>query len=103
MAGSDRRTRDAAIGLDRQFRSTVLRRSLDGARHILDALLTAAGVGHPPGARVRVTTGPLRGRTATVVGVRWNEDGPPTGYDIHADEETVTVGEADITVPDERQ
>jgi hypothetical protein len=102
LAGSDRRARDAAVGLDRQFRSTVLRGSLDGARHILDAVLAAAVAGHPPGTRVRVTAGPLRGHSATVVGVRWSADGPPTGYDLHAAGVTVTVGGADVTVPDER-
>jgi hypothetical protein len=37
-----------------------------------------------------------------VVGVRWSADGPPTGYDLHAAGVTVTVGGADVTVPDER-
>jgi hypothetical protein len=103
LAGSDRRIRDAATGLDRQFRSTVLRRSLDGARHVLDAVLTAAGAGHPPGTRARVTTGSLRGRIATVVGANWTGEGPPTGYEIHVDGTAATVGEGDITVQGDDQ
>jgi hypothetical protein len=38
-AVADWRMRDAAKVLDRQFRTVVLRRSLDGARHTLDAVL----------------------------------------------------------------
>jgi hypothetical protein len=45
LAGADRRLRDAATELDGQFRSTVLRRSLDGARQTLDAVLSPDDAG----------------------------------------------------------
>ncbi|MEV4281943.1 hypothetical protein [Actinoplanes xinjiangensis] len=73
----DRRIRDAAITLGRVLRSTSLRDSVDGARHILDAVLVEPWEGDPPGARV-VTDGGLR----TVTGVRWEHTGPPAGYDL---------------------
>jgi hypothetical protein len=91
VAGSDRRIRDVSIGLDRQLRSTVLRGSLAGTRHILDAVLASAVAGHPPGTRVRITTGPLRGQPATVVGLRWSAEGPPIGYEVHAGAGTAAV------------
>ncbi|GAA4724907.1 hypothetical protein [Phytohabitans rumicis] len=79
-AGPDRRVRDVAITLGRELRAVSLRGSVDGVRHILDALLVEAYEGHPPGARVRV--GDL---AATVVGVRWSRTGPPTGYEVRLD------------------
>ncbi|GIE80543.1 hypothetical protein Aph02nite_64930 [Actinoplanes philippinensis] len=75
--GADRRLRDAAITLGRVLRSTSLRGSVDGARHILDAVLVEPYEGDPPGARVSVD-----GRTRTVTGVRWERTGPPAGYDL---------------------
>lgn len=79
-AGADRRVRDAAITLGRELRSTSLRGSLAGVRHILDAVLVEACEGHPPGARVRVG-----GLAATVVGARWGQAGPPSGYEVRLD------------------
>lgn len=76
----DWRVRDAALTLGRELRSVSLRGSLDGVRHILDALLVAAYEGHPPGTRVRVPAGP-----GTVVGVRWQSAGPPVGYEVRLD------------------
>jgi hypothetical protein len=89
----DRRVRDAAITLGLEFRAVALRRSLDGARHTLDALLVAAHEGHPPGTRVRIRSGPDRGRTGTVVGAGWRPTGPPTGYAVRAD-----AGGSDLTL-----
>lgn len=79
-AGTDRRVRDAAIALGRELRSTSLRNSLDGARHILDALLVEPYHCHPPGTRVRVG-----GQPGTVVGAGWEQTGPPTGYQVRLD------------------
>ncbi|MEU4159122.1 hypothetical protein [Actinoplanes sp. NPDC026670] len=76
-SGTDRRLRDAAITLGRVLRSTSLRGSVDGARHILDAVLVEPYEGDPPGARVTAD-----GRTRTVIGVRWERTGPPVGYDL---------------------
>jgi len=78
--GADRRTRDAAVALDRELRSTSLRGSVDGVRHILDALLVEPHDGPPPGTRVRVG-----GVAGTVVGARWGRSGPPTGYEVRLD------------------
>ena len=84
-AGPDRRVRDAAITLGRELRSTSLRASLDGARHIFDALLVEPYDCHPPGTRVRVAD-----RSGTVVGARWEPTGPPTGYQVRLDAEQVS-------------
>jgi len=101
LASGERRVRDAATGLDRELRSVVLRHSLDGARQTLDAVLTAAFDGHAPGTRVRIAAGQHAGRTGTVVGAHWQPaGGPPTGYEIRTDPETVTVSGADIATPD---
>ncbi|MDG4832543.1 hypothetical protein O7627_25005 [Solwaraspora sp. WMMD1047] len=81
-ASPDRRVRDAATTLGRELRSTSLRGSLDGVRHILDALLVEPYGGHPPGIRVAVER-----RTGTVVGARWGRTGPPTGYEVRLDTE----------------
>jgi hypothetical protein len=89
-AGSDRSLRDAAITLGRDFRTMIPRRSLDGARNILDALLVAANGGYPPGTLVRVLTGPAKGSTATVVGASWQRTGPPTGYRVRSEAEAAT-------------
>jgi hypothetical protein len=93
-ASPDRRVRDAATILGRELRSTSLRGSLDGVRHILDALLVEPDGGHPPGTRVRI--GDL---TGTVVGARWGRTGPPTGYEVRLDAEpgTRTVPGTDLT------
>jgi hypothetical protein len=80
--GTDRRVRDAAIALGRELRSTSLRGSLDGARHILDALLVEPYDCHPPGTRVHVGD-----RPGTVVGTHWDRTGPPTGYRVRLDTE----------------
>jgi hypothetical protein len=80
--GPDRRARDAAITLGRELRSTSLRGSLDGVRHILDALLVEPYDGHQPGTRVRAG-----GLSGTVVGARWTPAGPPTDYQILLDTE----------------
>ncbi len=79
-AGPDRRARDAAVDLARELRSTSLRGSLDGARHILDALLVEPYGCHPPGTRVRVGD-----RSGTVVGADWARTGPPTDYRVRLD------------------
>lgn len=84
-AHPDRRVRDAAITLGRELRSTSLRSSLDGVRHILDALLVEPYDCHPPGTRVRVGH-----RSGTVVGARWEQTGPPTGYQVRLDTEPGT-------------
>jgi len=84
-ASADRRVRDAAITLGRELRSTSLRNSLDGARHILDALLVEPYECHPPGTRVRVG-----GRPGTVIGAQWEQTGPPSGYRIRLDSESDT-------------
>jgi hypothetical protein len=84
-AATNRQVRDAAITLGRQFRTTILRRSLEGARHTLDALLAAAHDVHPPGTRVRVLTGPHQGQTATVIGIQWPATGAPRAYQIRTD------------------
>jgi hypothetical protein len=81
-AATDRRVRDAAVTLGRELRSTSLRGSLDGARHILDALLVEPYDCYPPGTRVRVGD-----RSGTVVGARWEQTGPPTGYQVRLDTE----------------
>ncbi len=98
-ASADRAARDAAVTLDRVFRTVILRRSVDGVRHILDALLVTAHEGHAPGARVTVARGPHAGRTGTVVGAAWRPTGPPTSYELHpdADPTTVPVDPADVT------
>ncbi|HEX8347122.1 MAG TPA: hypothetical protein VF657_20650 [Actinoplanes sp.] len=92
-ADPDRRIRDAAITLGAELRSTSLRKSLDGVRHTLDALLVEPYGGHPPGARVRVGH-----RSGTVVGAHWEQVGPPTGYQVHLDAEpgTHVVPSADL-------
>ncbi|WP_305783651.1 hypothetical protein [Symbioplanes lichenis] len=84
---AERPARDAAIALARELRSTSLRGSREGARHVLDALLVEAYDCLPPGAEIQV-----RERPGTVVGVRWGQDGPPTGYEVRfADEPGVHV------------
>jgi len=101
-AGQDRRVRDAAVSLSHVFRTTILRRSLDGARHTLDALLVAAHDGHAPGTRVRILTGPHRGGDATIVGVQWPRSGPPPAYAARVDEGSAIViaGVEDIAILD---
>lgn len=98
-AADDRRVRDAAITLGRQFRTTILRRSFEGARHTLDALLVAAYDGYAPGTRVRLL-GPHHGQAATVVGVHWPATGIPCSYQVRTDNDpaTVTVSADDISV-----
>jgi hypothetical protein len=97
-AAHDRRARDAAITLGRQFRTTVLRRSLEGARHTLDALLVAADGTHAPGTRVRLLSAPHDGPAATVVAVEWLPTGAPRSYQVQIDEgsATFTVGLDDV-------
>lgn len=90
-ASTDRSVRDAAITLGREFRTTVLRRSVDGARQTLDALLVIAHDGHPPGTWVRTASGP-----AVVVGARWRRTGPPTHYEIRSGGVTTVVAADDV-------
>jgi hypothetical protein len=94
--------RDAAITLGREFRAVILRRSLDGARHTLDAVLLAGHDGHRPGTRVRITTGPASGHAATIVGASWPQAGPPTTYEVHDDSgaTTLTVKPTDLAALD---
>jgi hypothetical protein len=98
----DRQVRDAALILGHQFRTTILRRSLEGARHTLDALLIAAHDGYPPGTRVHLLTGPHQGRAATVTGIHWPATGTPHLYRLRIDEgpTSVTVSVDDIGVLD---
>ncbi len=102
-AAYDRQARDAAITLGRQFRTTILRRSLEGAQHTLDALLVAAHDGHPPGARIRMLTGPHRGQAATVIGIQWPATGAPHAYQIRIDDgpAILTVSVDDIGILDQ--
>jgi hypothetical protein len=107
-AAQDRRVRDAAITLGRVFRTTVLRRSLEGARHTLDALLVAAHDGHAPGTRVRILAGPHGDGDATIgdatiVGVQWPESGPPHAYAIRVDQgrSVVIAGVDDFAILDQ--
>jgi hypothetical protein len=93
VVGADRRTRDVAVTLDRVFRTMILRRSVDGVRHILDALLVTphqgqAHGGFAPGTRVRIARGPQAGRSGTVVGAAWRPTGPPIGYEVRADSDS---------------
>jgi hypothetical protein len=70
-------TRVEAISRDPGPRAVDLRSSLPGARQTFDAVLLAAHRLKVPGARVGIG-----GRTATVVGARWPESGPPTAYEV---------------------
>jgi hypothetical protein len=92
----DRHVRDAAIALGRELRSTSLRSSVDGTRHVLDAVLVEAYECHPPGTRVTIG-----GREGTVLGANWDPTGPPTGYEVRLDEDptTRTVPVGDIAAP----
>lgn len=85
QSSADWRVRDAARTLGRELRSVSLRGSLDGVRHILDALLVAAYEGHAPGTRVRVRYGSAAGSTGVVAGVCWPPAGPPSGYEVRLD------------------
>jgi hypothetical protein len=84
-ASPDRAARDAAVALGGELRSTSLRGSLEGVRHILDALLVEAYECHPPGTRMHVG-----GQPGTVVGATWEPSGPPTGYEVRLDTDPVT-------------
>lgn len=84
-AAVDRQVRDPATALGRELRSTSLRGSLDGVRHILDAVLVEAYECHPPGTRVQVG-----GRPGTVIGASWEQAGPPVGYEVRLDEDPTT-------------
>jgi len=77
-AGTDRRMRDAARTLDREFRTVVLRHSVDGARQTLDAVLAGVESAIAPGTRVRLANG----TDTIVVGARWAASGPPTAYEV---------------------
>src|SRR5262249_18383065 len=57
-------------------RTVALRKSLDGARQTLDAVLVAPYEGHAPGTKLDA---------GIVVGVRWAQTGPPTGYELDTD------------------
>nr|WP_296065390.1 hypothetical protein [uncultured Actinoplanes sp.] len=71
---------EVAITLGHELRTVSLRGSLPGARHTLDAVLLGAHRLKAPGTRIS-----LGGRTATVVGARWPESGPPTAYEVRLD------------------
>ncbi len=94
-ASPDRLVRDAATTLGQEFRTVILRRSFDGARHTLDAVLVTAYEAHAPGTRVRMLAGPASGRAATIVGVRWPRTGPPIRYELRIDTGDATL-EADV-------
>jgi hypothetical protein len=100
-AAADRPTRDAATTLGRPFRTTVMRRSWEGARHTLDALLIAAHGGSAPGDRVRLLAGPHEGRVATVTAIGWASTGAPGHYEVRVDPgaTTLTVNVDDIGIP----
>ncbi|GAA2606426.1 hypothetical protein [Paractinoplanes durhamensis] len=68
------------IALGQELRTVSLRGSLPGARQTLDAVLLAAHRLKAPGAPIT-----LGGRTATVVGARWPESGPPCAYEVRVD------------------
>ncbi|NMO52854.1 hypothetical protein HH310_16855 [Actinoplanes sp. TBRC 11911] len=68
---------EATITLGRELRAASLRSSLPGARQTLDAVLLAAHRLKVPGAHVSLGT-----RTATVVGARWPQSGPPAAYEV---------------------
>jgi hypothetical protein len=87
----DRQRREAARVLAEELRFLPVRSSVDGARQTLDAVLIAGDGGHAPGTRVRIIVRPYRGRTATIVGARWDRTGPPVGYDVTPDCAPVTV------------
>ena len=87
----DRQRRNAARELAWGLRSLAARSSMDGARHTLDALLVVEAGGHAPGTRARILIRPYRGQTATIVGVRWDRMGPPSGYDVTPDGGSVVV------------
>jgi hypothetical protein len=84
-ADPDRHVRDTAATLSRELRSVSLRNSIDGVRHILDAVLVEAHDGLPPGTRVQV-----RDHPGTVVGAHWERTGPPTAYEVALDSEPGT-------------
>ncbi|WP_203907827.1 hypothetical protein [Rhizocola hellebori] len=102
-ASSDRAVRDAAITLAREFRTMIPRRSIEGARNILDALLVAVHGGYPPGARVRILAGPGKDATATVVGACWQHTGPPARYRVRPDTLTaiLVLHPDDMAPPDQ--
>jgi hypothetical protein len=90
--GSGWKLRDAARSLDREFRTVVLRHSVDGARQILDAVLAGVESGLAPGTPVRLADG----TDAIVTGARWAASGPPTAYDVCAGAATAVVGPGDV-------
>jgi hypothetical protein len=87
----DKRVRGNARQLAADLRTASLRTSMDGARHILDALLMVGDDGHAPGTRVRILLPPNRGRLATIVGARWGAAGPPSHYEVRPDAIAVTL------------
>lgn len=76
--------------------------ALDGAQHILDAVLIVGDDGHAPGTRVRMLAQGRPGRTATIVGVRWAGGGPPVGYRVQPDgaRRTVALDPQELVVLD---
>ena len=95
--GGDWLIRQEAIGLTASYHSMmtpsvafdgepeVTGPPLEGARHILDAVLIVSDDGHAPGTRVRLLGYPYQGRIATIVGAQWGASGPPIGYEIRLD------------------
>jgi hypothetical protein len=106
-AGTDRRLYDAARTLDREFRTVVLRHSVDGARQILDAVLAGTTDGHAPGTRVRLTghaaghagsgTAAGTGSDGTVVGARWSAAGPAVAYEVRVGAAVTVVGPEELS------
>jgi len=107
-ASPERRLHWAAVTLRAELRSLALRRSVDGARHTLDALLVSSRDGHAPGTRVRWLTLPRAGagparRTGTIVGARWGAAGRPVAYEVRLDTGppvTAAPGELTLAGPD---
>jgi hypothetical protein len=85
LAGADRRVHWAAATLRPELGCLSPRRSVDGARHTLDALLVAVDGGHAPGTRVRILGRTHPGRTGTIVGAQWTDAGRPIGYEVRLD------------------
>ena len=101
MSEKIQRFADQVLG--QQFRTTILRTSIEGAQHTLDALLAAAHDGYPPGTRVHILTGPHQGQAATVIGIQWPATGAPHAYQIRTDGHPtiLTVGVDDIGTLDQ--
>lgn len=99
--GEETAVDSVCFALDRAVRlhaDTLERAGLDGARQILDALLTVADDGHAPGTRVRLLAG--ENQTATIVNACWELTGPPVAYVIRLDgaQHTIRVKPPELVV-----